>query len=217
MMRIETRIRIYRAAEDWVHGYLAKHIAARHNISVRTFYRWKKTEAWKRAIGNRPRQRRMKPVVNLELREIEAIKAAASGYVEVGKPPLTEFADYWGVPVSRLEKWATTLFWHDAVLYAEHKVSVKKKAAEALVKVGKKFPIDLLRKAVSLSLYGLSARAIAGEVGRTERTIKNWKKTDAWIQAHEEILNDQLKMRIRDVSTTINEMARQIVASHRRL
>ena len=217
MMRMKTRIRIYRAAEDWIHGYYVKHIAMKHNISVRTFYRWKKTEAWKTAVGNRPRQKRIKPVVNLELREIEAIKAAASGYVEIGKPPLTEFSDYWRVPVSRLEKWATTLFWHDAVLYAEHKVSVKKKAAEAPVKVGKKFPIDLLRKAVSLSLYGLSMRAIAGEVGRTERTIKNWKKTDAWIEAREEILNDQLKMRIRDKSSLINQVAREMVASRWRL
>ena len=121
------------------------------------------------------------------------------------------------MPLSRLEKWAATPFWDDAVANAEHKVSVKKKAAEAPVKVGRNFPIHLLKKAVSLSLCGLSVREIAGEVGRTPDTVNKWKYTDAWVEAREEILNDQVKMRIRDTSTTINEMARQIVASHWRL
>ena len=189
----------------------------RHEISRRTLCYWKKTDAWKQAVGNRPRQKRITPVLTLELRELDVINAAAVGYFEAGKPSLTEFADYWGVPLSRLEKWAATLFWNDAILCSEHRASVKKKAAEAPVKVGKKFPMDLLRKAVALSLYGLSERAIAGEVGRAKKTIEKWKKTDAWIQAREEILNDQLKMRIRDASATINEMARQIVVSHWRL
>ena len=217
MMMTETRIRIYRVAEDWVHGYSVNQILERHKISRRTFFYWKKTDAWEKAVRNRPRQKRITPVLSLDLRELDAIKAAAVGYFKAGKPPLTEFADYWGVPVSRLEKWAATSLWNDAVLYAEHKVSVKKKAAEAPVKVSKKFPIDLLRKAVALSLYGLSDREIAFEIGRCPRTLRDWKKTDAWIQAREEILNDQLKMRARDVSRTINEIARQMVASLWRL
>ena len=217
MMMTETRIRIYRAAEDWVHGFSIQQIMTRHKISRRTFFYWKKTEAWEKAVGNRPRQKRITPVLSLDLRELDVIEAAAVGYFKAGKPPLTEFADYWGVPVSRLEKWASTSLWKDVILHAEHKVSVKKKAAEAPVKVSKKFPIDLLRKAVALSLYGLNDREIAFEVGRCAKTIKRWKKTDAWIEAREHTLNDQLKMRGRDVSRTINELARQMVASLWRL
>ena len=71
--------------------------------------------------------------------------------------------------------------------------------------------------AVALAFCGLSVRQIATEVGRSPQRINQWKKTDAWIEAREEIFNDRFKMRVRDTSTTINEMARQIIASHWRL
>ena len=217
MMRMKTRIKVYRAAELWVHGYPLAHIWDYMKISKPTFFRWKKTQAWADAVRGRTRPKVKKPVLNYDLQQIDTIIAAAKHYYELGKPSLTEFASRWGVPVSQVERWSETPLWDDAIAEAEHKASVKKKAAKAQVKVTKKFPIDLLRQAVILSLCGLSRRLIAHEIGRSQKTIENWEKTDAWIEVRAEILNDKVMMLARDVSTTINQIARQMVASHWRL
>ena len=56
------------------------------------------------------RKKRITPVLTLELHEFKVINAAVVGYFEAGKPSLGEFANHWGVPLSRLEKMGRNIF-----------------------------------------------------------------------------------------------------------
>lgn len=58
MMQPQTRLRIYRAANDWVYGLTIREIAAIHDRSEWTIYQWKLTDAWAEAVAGRERQKR---------------------------------------------------------------------------------------------------------------------------------------------------------------
>ena len=213
MMKPETRIRVYFAAEDWVQGVRRKEILAKYDISSSTYYRWMKSAAWEKAVAGRVGQERPPTTRYPKHTELDAMRTAAIRYVAVGSPPIHEYADQLAMPVSRLEEWMETAFWKATILYAEYKKATVEKAKNATVKAGKRFPYDLLRQAVFLSLYGWSAEKIGPAVGRSPWTIRDWEKTDAWAEMTDELLLDKLMMHMLDTGTTVQEMIRKIMDS----
>ena len=219
MMRPETRIRIYYAAEDWVQGLRPREIQAKYNISAYTYYEWKKTDAWDEAVGGRERQERPAPARYNRFANLPVLKSAAIRWVKLDKPPLHEYAEQFGIPAKELEKWAETPFWEATVLYAEHEIArerkrkARSKPIKPRVSFGKCFPMHLFKQAVFLSLAGWPYKRIGEAVNRDRATIADWALTDEWKDMQEELMLDKLMMHMLDTGMTIQQMVREAVAS----
>ena len=215
MMQPETVIKVYRAAEDWVQGLTRKEILAKYNITPPTYYRWKRSEAWTHAVGDRERQERQPAVRYDRYNNLPYLKSLATRWVASGKPPLHEYAATLGIKLEELEDWASTPFWESAVLYTEHhrERRKKRKSKRFRFKAGRKFPHHLLKQAVFLYLAGWPNERIGPVIGRSPRTIETWKDTDAWDAMVDELMIDKLYMHVLDIGVTIQEGMQRIMDS----
>ena len=213
MMKPNTVIRIYRAAEDWVQGLLIKEIYEKHHVSSPTFYEWMETDAWNEAVAGRVRQKR-KPFVRFEkYDDLDSVKFAAQRWVAFGKPSVEILSEKTGILTTRLEKWMSYPFWEYVVIYAEHRAKREENKPPGLVKAGPKFPNALLKQAVFLHLAGWKIKEIAPAINREWQTINDWKRTDAWYHQEDEIMLDKLMMHLLDKGMTTQEMFRAFCES----
>lgn len=208
----ERNIQICQAAEDWVHGYSYKEIAAMHDKHVDTIKRWKKTEMWQKAVAGRVRQKRKTPVRVDKREELKTLRVIAYRWVALGKPSLVAFADEIRMPFDKLKMWSETPYWELSVLQADHEKARKEKRKNSKKKSGENIPYGLLKKAVFFYLSGWSTTEIGFVVNRTNRSIKSWTKTAAWEEMIEEVLMDQLAMHILHRGITVQEMYQHMVS-----
>ena len=209
----ETRICIYLAAEDWIQGDTIKEIAQTYNRETRTIYAWKKTQAWATAVAGRKRQKRKSPVRYYLYSDLLSLETTAQQWVELGKPTLSILSQRSRVPVKQLEHWMRSRFWQPAVRYATHlqtHMDNKKKVPQT---VGPKCPYYLLKQAVFLGLSGWENAEIQLAIGRSRETLKDWQKTEAWDEMHNEILSDTLMKHILDNEKTLQEISEIICIS----
>lgn len=212
MMRPDTRIRIYNAAEDYIYGLHRTEITAKYNITDTTYYRWLKSKPWADAVAGRVRQEREPPVrMKNRYEDLPSVHVAAQRYVAHGKPPLQKFSELTSIPVYRLEMWMAYPFWEESVLYAEHRANREKKPPK--LGEGKRIPKHLLKQAVFLFLAGWSFKEIGNAVGRSHWSIQDWRDTQAWEDMLDELMLDKLMMHLLDKGTTIEQMFQDILRS----
>lgn len=212
MMRPDTRIKIYNAAEDWIYGLHRTEITAKYNITDTTYYRWKKSKEWEDAVAGRVRQERESPVrIKSRYEDLPAIHVAAQRYVAHGKPTLKKFAELTSIPVYRLQEWMSYPFWEESVLYAEYRANREHQPPK--LGAGKGIPKHLLKQAVFLFLAGWSYKEIGAAVGRSHWSIQDWRDTQAWEDMLNEVMLDKLMMHLLDKGTTIERMFHDILNS----
>ena len=215
MMMPETRLKIYYAAEDFILGYTRQEILDKYDISTATYYRWKYSPAWEEATAGRERQKR-KPVVTYDrFTELPTLKVTATRWVEIGEPPIAEYANRIGMPESRLREWMDMPFWEHTVAYARYKEECRKKQPKTKMRKAHWLPRQLVIQAVLYSLAGWKTRKIAKEVGRSSRTIQRWRYTDLWKELTDELMLSKMMMSLLDTGMTVRDLLPRIMASHR--
>lgn len=209
MMRPETRLRIYQAADDWVHGLTVAEIAAKYDRSKWTVYQWKQTDAWAEAVAGRTRQKRKSPVRYNRFDDFSALELTAKRFVALAKPPKHVFAKEIGLSKKKLDTYMQSPFWEPTVLYAAHFAEREKKRKKRTRDAGRNFPFHLLKQAVFLDLAGWSSQEIAPVVGRNYRTVQGWQQMDAWFEMRETLLLDKLMMHMLHTGLTIQDLFRR--------
>ena len=103
--------------------------------------------------------------------------------------------------------------WDSAVLYAEAEQE-REKMELANMPSGDGIPEELMHQAIIFHLAGWSWKDIAGVVGRSDGTIKYWRRTRAWAVMREKLLLNKLEMYLLDHHLTFRQLLRESIKGH---
>ena len=129
----------------------------------------------------------------------------AHRWVLANKPTFEKFADTTGLELELLRRWQDTSFWKNAVVQAEYDQERAKKRKKGM-RSGAKLPKHLLEQAVFLWLAGKTYPEIGSAVGRSPVTVFEWRKTVAWDEMKEQVMQNKLRMHLLDQGMTIREV-----------